>query len=134
MLAYSSGPTNATVDINVMTATGVHLRTLTDYAGRDESPDWQPIPAPDTDRRCGDLAATIAEGPTDVRAAGRGMRCRKALRLATLWSTGERPKRLRKWEVETEDFGGVTRVVMTRDGRGRSDRLIAFLAPTPASS
>ncbi len=135
MLAYSSGPTNLTVDINVMTAAGVHLRTLTDYTGRDESPDWQPIPAPDTDRRCGDVAAG---GPTDVRAAGRGMRCRKARRLATLWSTGERPWRLRKWDVETEDFGGVTRVVMTRDGkRGRhrhDDRLVAFLVPTPVSS
>jgi Tol biopolymer transport system component len=138
MLAYSSGPTNATVDINVMTAAGVHLGKLTDYAGRDESPDWQPIPAPDTDRRCGDIASTIAEGPTDVRAAGLGMQCRKALRLATLWSTGERPRRLRKWDVETEDFGGVTRVVMTRDGKhrghGRGERLIAFLVPAPASS
>jgi Tol biopolymer transport system component len=98
MLAYSSGPTNATVDINVMTADGVHLRTLTDYAGRDESPDWQPIPAPDTERRCG-----------EVRASKVG--CRKALRLAARWAAGDR---LRKWDVEAEDFGGVVRVILTR--------------------
>jgi Tol biopolymer transport system component len=51
MLAYSSGVDNNHVDIAVMTAAGVYLRTLTDYAGRDESPDWQPIPAPDTERQ-----------------------------------------------------------------------------------
>ena len=99
MLAYSSGPTNTTVDINVMTAQGVHLRTLTDYAGRDESPDWQPIPAPDTERRC--------EG--DVRATK--VRCRKAQRLAARWQAGDK---LRRWHHEAEDFGGVTRVILTR--------------------
>jgi Tol biopolymer transport system component len=99
MLAYSSGPTNTTVDINVMTAQGVHLRTLTDYAGRDESPDWQPIPAPDTERRCAG----------DVRASK--VRCRKAERLAARWKAGDR---LRRWHPEAEDFGGVTRVILTR--------------------
>jgi TolB protein len=107
MLAYSSGPTNLTVDINVMTADGVHLRKLTDYAGRDESPDWQPIPAPDTDRRC--------EG--DVRASH--LRCRRALRLAGRWREGRLP---RKWDVEAEDFGGVTRVIITRHRK-----LVTFL-------
>ena len=82
MLAYSSGADNDHVDINVMTASGVHLRRLTDYVGRDESPDWQPIPAPDTDRRCGDVGD---DGPLDVRAAGRGLRCCKARRLARRW-------------------------------------------------
>jgi hypothetical protein len=99
MLAYSSGKTNTTVDINVMTATGTHLRTLTDYTGRDESPDWQPIPAPDTERRC--------DG--DVRASK--VRCRKAERLAARWKAGDR---LRRWHPEAEDFGGVTRVILTR--------------------
>ena len=107
MLAYSSGPTNLTVDINVMTAGGVHLRTLTDYAGRDESPDWQPIPAPDTDRRC--------DG--DVRASN--VRCRKALRLAERWEEG---RKLRAWDVEAEDFGGVTRVILTRGRKHGDDR------------
>jgi TolB protein len=108
MLAYSSGPTNATVDINVMTAAGAYLRTLTDYAGRDESPDWQPIPAPDTDRRC--------EG--DVRATK--VRCRQALRLAARWADGDT---LRSWDVEAENFGGVTRVILTRHRK-----LVTFLA------
>jgi TolB protein len=108
MLAYSSGMDNLHVDINVMTAGGAHLRTLTDYEGRDESPDWQPIPAPDTDRRC--------EG--DVRATK--VRCRKALRLAARWADGDT---LRRWDVEAEDFGGVTRVILTRHRK-----LVTFLA------
>ena len=118
MLAYSSGMDNDHVDINVMTAAGVHLRTLTDYAGRDESPDWQPIPAPDTERRCAG----------DVRAAE--VRCRKALRLAARWAEGDR---LRRWDVEAEDFGGVTRVILTRGGKhghrhgGRRERVVTFL-------
>ena len=126
MLAYSSGADNNHVDINVMTAHGVHLRQLTDYEGRDESPDWQPIPAPDTDRRCGDVAAG---GPLDVRAAGRGLRCRRALRLAVRW--WRHPDRLRGYDVATEDFGGIVRVVLTRRGhhhqrKGRG-KLVAFL-------
>ena len=91
MLAYSSGADNDHLDINVMTAGGVHLRTLTAYAGRDESPDWQPIPAPDTAQRCGEVRAT-------------NVGCRKAQRLADRWAAG---KKLRGWDVEAEDFGGV---------------------------
>ena len=126
MLAYSSGADNNHVDINVMTAQGVHLRQLTDYVGRDESPDWQPIPAPDTDRRCGDVGDG---GPLDVRAAGRGLRCRRALRLAGRW--WRHPDRLRGYDVATEDFGGIVRVVLSRRGhhhqrRGRG-KLVAFL-------
>ena len=121
MLAYSSGPENLKLDINVMTAEGAHLRTLTDFAGRDESPDWQPIPAPDTDRRCGDIADG---GPLDVRAAGRGLRCRKARRLARAWWHQDR---LRRYEVATEDFGGIERVILTRRGRHGRERLVAFL-------
>jgi TolB protein len=121
MLAYSSGPENLQLDINVMTTEGVHLRTLTDFAGRDESPDWQTIPAPDTDRRCGDIADG---GPLDVRAAGHGLRCRKARRLARAWW---RQERLHRYDVATEDFGGVERVILTRRGRHGRDRLVAFL-------
>jgi Tol biopolymer transport system component len=107
MLAYSSGPTNLTVDINVMSADGVHLRTLTDYPGRDESPDWQAIPAPDTDRRCdGDVRSTR-------------VRCRQALRLGDRWREG---RLHRKWDVEAEDFGGVTRVILSRHRK-----LVTFL-------
>jgi TolB protein len=108
MLAYSSGADNDHLDITVMTATGTYLRTLTDYAGRDESPDWQPIPAPDTRRQCeGDLRATK-------------VRCRKAERLAARWAAGDR---LRHWTVESEDFGGVTRVILTRHRK-----VVTFLA------
>jgi Tol biopolymer transport system component len=122
MLAYSSGPDNDHLDITVMTAEGVQLRTLTDFAGRDESPDWQAIPAPDTDRRCGDIAD---RGPLDVRAAGRGLGCRKALRLARAWW---RQDRLHRYDVATDDFGGIERVILTRRGHGRrGDRLVAFL-------
>ena len=120
MLAYSSGADNTHLDINVMRADGEHLRTLTDYEGRDESPDWQPIPAPDTDRRCGDAAAG---GPTDVRAEG--VSCRRALRLAADWTAAGAASPVDGFTVETEDFGGLLRVVLT-SCRDR-DRLVAFL-------
>src|SRR3954467_252899 len=81
LLAFTSGPDDAHGDINVMTAGGLLLARLTSYEGRDESPDWQPIPAPDTDRRCGDGAA--ASGVRDVRTVG--LDCRRALLLADLW-------------------------------------------------
>jgi TolB protein len=127
MLAYSSGADNDHVDINVMTARGVHLRQLTDYEGRDESPDWQPIPAPDTDRRCGDVADG---GPMDVRAAGRKLRCGKARRLAMKWWRRDRPDRVRGYDVATEDFGGVVRVLLTHR---RKHRLVAFIVKAPAT-
>ena len=130
MLAYSSGADNDHVDINVMTAEGVHLRQLTDYEGRDESPDWQPIPAPDTDRRCGDVGD---DGPRDVRAAGRGLRCREARRLAKRWWRLGHPARVRGYQVATEDFGGIVRVVLTRRGHhGRHGKLVAFLSQAAA--
>jgi TolB protein len=129
MLAYSSGPDNDHLDITVMTTDGVQLRQLTDFAGRDESPDWQAIPAPDTDRRCGD---TPGGGPLDVRAAGHGLGCWKARRLARAWwratADGASPDRLRRYDIATEDFGGIERVVLTRHGHGHGrDRLVAFL-------
>jgi len=112
MLAYSSGADNLHLDINVMTADGVHLRTLTDYAGRDESPDWQPIPAPDTRRRCGEVRFT-------------NVSCRKAQRLADRWAAG---RKLRGWDVEAEDFGGVTRVILSHHRK-----LVTFVSQTPAA-
>ena len=134
MFVYAGGPDNDHVDINVMTAAGVHLRRLTDYEGRDESPDWQPIPAPDTDRRCGDLAADGA-GVRDVRAAGEGLSCEKALKLASTWSpserAGNRPNKVEGFDAETEDFGGVLRIVLTHRGNHEGEtgnrKLIAFL-------
>lgn len=129
MLAYTSGPDNEHGDIQVMTADGVHLRTLASYDGLDESPDWQAIPAPATDRRCGDLTTDTAD-LVDVRAAGDGLSCAKARGLAAAWVTHEHPNRLRAYAVETEDFGGTLRVQLAhrgnRDGTG-NDKLVAFL-------
>ncbi|MGH2944202.1 MAG: TolB family protein, partial [Solirubrobacteraceae bacterium] len=81
LLAYTSGPDVRHGDIRVMTAAGRDLRRLTTYRGADESPDWQAIPAPRTDRRCGDAART-GRGAFDVRGAGRGLSCRQARALA----------------------------------------------------
>jgi dipeptidyl aminopeptidase/acylaminoacyl peptidase len=143
MLAYSSGADDLHLDINVMTAGGLHLRRLTDYEGRDESPDWQAIPAPQTDRRCGDLVAT-GSGARDVRAAG--LSCRKARRLAARWSESRQPggRRGRRggFDATVEGFGGLLRVVLTEgraredDGDDQEDRLVAFLFqpdPPPAA-
>ena len=134
MLAYSSGTDNLHLDINVMTSAGVHLRQLTDYEGRDESPDWQTIPAPTTDRRCGDLAETGA-GARDIRAAGNGLSCEKALELAASWSPsekpGHRPAKLQGFDADATDFGGTLRVVLTHRGNHDGDtgnhKLVTFL-------
>src|ERR1700709_2114781 len=69
LLAYTSGPDNTHGDIHVMTAGGRELRALTSYENADESPDWQAIPAPRTDARCGGLARS-GPGPHDVRRPG----------------------------------------------------------------
>jgi len=52
-----------------------------------------------------------------VRASN--LRCRKALRLAARWAEG---RKLPAWDVEAEDFGGVTRVILTRARKHRDDR------------
>jgi Tol biopolymer transport system component len=130
MLAYSSGADNDHLDVNVMTTAGVHLRRLTDFEGRDESPDWQPIPAPDTDRRCGDLAATGA-GARDVRAAGKGLSCEKARDLAASWPPSGDADRVEGFDAAVDDFGGLHRVVLTHRGNREddtgNDKLVAFL-------
>ena len=128
MLTYSSGADNLHLDINVMTAAGVHLRQLTDYEGRDESPDWQSIPAPATDRRCGDVADT-GPGARDVRAAGHRLSCRKALRIAAGWSPTGTRCRPRGYDAEVTDFGGTLRVELTHRGNHHRDnaKLVAFL-------
>ena len=120
MFAYSSGADNNHLDINVMTTAGVHLARLTDYEGRDESPDWQPIPAPETERTCGDVGAV-----RDVRAAGRRLSCWKALNVAARWSRSQRRDKVKGFDAQVEDFGGVWRVILTH--RGHSGKLVAFL-------
>jgi TolB protein len=124
-LAYTSGVDNTHGDINVMTASGRHLRTITDYPGLDESPDWQSIPAPKTARRCGD-AVKSAAGARDVRARGLGLRCVRVLSLARRWTLSGRPRAISGFAVRTKDFGGTSRVVMTRRRDGRA-QLVAFL-------
>jgi dipeptidyl aminopeptidase/acylaminoacyl peptidase len=123
MLAYTSGPDNEHGDIHVMTASGRHLRQLTSYDGLDESPDWQAIPAPPTDRRCGDAAAL---GVHDVRARGNGVTCRQARSLAERWTAAGRPARVRRFRARADDYGGTLRVLLTR-GEGDRRRLVAFL-------
>ena len=135
MLAYTSGATNVTGDIHVMTSAGVHLRQLAPYDGIDESPDWQLIPAPSSDRRCGD-AAGAGPGAHDVRATGEGLACEKALQLAASWSAsarlGDRPSKVKGFDAEAVDFGGVLRVILTHRGNRDSNatgnqKLVAFL-------
>jgi TolB protein len=130
LLAFTSGPDNLHGDIHLMTARGRVLRRLTDYAGRDESPDWQAIPAPRTDRRCGDLALA-----RDIRAAGRRLSCRRARTFVRRWFRAGAPERHGRWRAHTTDFGGTLRVVLARRHGGADDyyvphrkrRLVAFL-------
>jgi len=124
LLAYTSGPDDDHGDIHVMTAAGRHLRRLTSYDGADESPDWQAIPAPPTDRRCGDAVAV--REVDDVRARGRGLTCKQALALAARWRTTGRPARVRRFRARVDDYGATRRVVLTR-GDGERRRLVAFL-------
>jgi len=125
-IAYTSGADNTHGDINVMTVAGVHLRRLTDFDGADESPDWQAIPAADTDRRCGD------EPPaTEVRAAGHGMPCAKATRLARRWIEHGMPNSIRRFDALVEDFGGTLRVELVRRYGRHKEMLVTFLL-TPA--
>ena len=121
-LVYTSGPDATHGDIHLMTAAGRHLRRLTSYAGPDESPDWQAIPAPRTSRRCGDVGA----GARDVRAIGRGLRCPQARALARGWMRSGRAGRVDGYRAVATGFGGMRRVVLTR-GAGGTRRLVAFL-------
>jgi hypothetical protein len=124
LLAYTSGPDDRHGDIHVMTRLGQDLRTLTSYAGPDESPDWQAIPAPRTARRCGDLVDQ-GRGGRDVRAIGRGLDCNAARALARRWARAGRPQRVSGYNAAVRDFGGLRRVILTRGDDRR--RLVAFV-------
>ena len=108
-----------------MTAAGRELRQLTTFAGADESPDWQAIPAPRTDRSCGDVVR-VGRGAHDVRSAGRGLTCAQARGLARRWVQAGRPRRVRGYVATVADFGGLRRVELRRRDRGRT-KLVAFL-------
>jgi Tol biopolymer transport system component len=124
MLAYTSGPDDLHGDIHVMTSEGRHLRQLTSFEGRDESPDWQAIPAPRTTLRCGDAAAP-GPGPRDVRTAG-GVLCLSARALTLRWVRAGRPRAMSGFAVARKGFGGTTRVVMRRTTLLRK-QTVAFL-------
>jgi TolB protein len=124
LLAYTSGPDDTHGDIRIMTPAGRDLRRLTTYSGADESPDWQTIPAPRTDRRCGD-AVRSGRGAYDVRRAGKGLTCRQARGLARRWVAAGRPPRVRGYAATATDFGGTLRVELRRDRAWR--KLVAFL-------
>ena len=124
LLAYASGPDDAHVDIHVMTAAGRDLRRLTSFPGADESPDWQAIPAPRTDARCGNVASS-GRGAYDVRRAGRGLTCRQARTLVRRWVQAGRPRRVRGYDVTVRDYGGMAAVQLRAGGGSR--RLVAFL-------
>jgi hypothetical protein len=108
-----------------MTPGGRDLGRLTAYAGADESPDWQAIPAPRTDARCGDLAPT-GTGTYDLRRAGGGLSCAQARALVRRWLRARRPRHVGGYSASVKDFGGTARVQLRRDGDGRR-RLVAFL-------
>jgi TolB protein len=124
-LAYSSGPDNTHEDIHVMTATGQPISQLTTYPKADESPDWQAIPAPHTDRRCGDVVQ-VGRGAHDVRTAGRGLTCPQARALARRWAQAGLPSRVGGFTAAVKDFGGLRRVELRRRAGGHS-LLVAFL-------
>jgi hypothetical protein len=129
LIAYTSGVDDEHGDTHVMTATGEHLRRLTFFPGLDESPDWQAIPAPTTTLRCGDAARHA--GAHDVRARGDGIACGGALALARRWIRAGQPRRISRFAVRVDFFGGVRRVVMTRSAHDRR-QLVAFLYQPPA--
>jgi TolB protein len=125
LLAYTSGPDDTHGDIHVMTAGGRELRQLTSYANADESPDWQAIPAPRTDARCGGLVRT-GRGAYDVRRAGRGLTCTVARALVRRWLRAHRPPHVQGYIATVTDFGGLRRVALRRTKGGRRT-LVAFL-------
>jgi WD40-like Beta Propeller Repeat len=79
-------------DVWVMNADGSNQRPLTDTDVIEESPDWQPIPAltrtSGPRSPCGDLSLDPG-GIASIVAVG--VRCEKALRVATRWSDGKNP-------------------------------------------
>jgi TolB protein len=125
LLAYTSGPDDTHGDIRLMTPGGRDLGRLTAYAGADESPDWQAIPAPRTDARCGDIAPT-GSGAYDVRRAGGGLSCAQARALVRRWLRAHRPRHVGGYSASVKDFGGTSRVQLRRGDDGQR-RLVAFL-------
>ena len=90
-LAFTSGPDDLNGDIHVMDAAdGSDVRRITFNEspvrlwGRDESPDWQPIPIGEDLRPLGDLVVA-GTGAYSVHAGGR-LRDARALRIARRWS------------------------------------------------
>ena len=125
LLAFTSGPDDRHGDIHVIPAAGSDARKLTSYENADESPDWQAIPAPRTDARCGGLGRA-GGAVSDVRRAGRGLTCPAARTLVRRWLAAGRPRRVRGYTATVKDFGGLRRVQL-RGGAGARGALVVFL-------
>ena len=132
-IAFTSGRDNLNGDIHVMDAAdGGHVRRVTFNEspvsgwGRDESPDWQPIPIGADLRPLGDLVEA-GTGAYSVHAGGR-LRDARALRLARRWSRlaahGLRLKVLAGFRMRQAAIGpGAVAVRATRVGFDDGRRL-----------
>ena len=82
---FTSGPGNLEGDIWVMNADGSGRTQITDSPGRDESPDWQPVPHAGGYAPCGD-AVDAGPGAYSVKVAGASLTCAMARDVAAAWS------------------------------------------------
>ena len=126
MIVYSGGRDDQHGDIRVMTTDGELVSRLTDFDGRDESPDWQPIPAPRTTRYCASPGRLAGR---DVRT--RRMSCRTARRLICRWISG-RLTSSGRFVVRVDDFGGTHRVLISRGSSPDTGALVVFLSEPSA--
>lgn len=127
MIVYTGGPDDQQGDIRVMTVDGELVRQLTDFPGRDESPDWQRIPAPETTRSCGDRPRF---GLREIRT--RRLPCAVGRSLIRRW-LHDRLFPRRRFDVEVADFGGTERVVITRRSWSGRQALVTFLSEPSAT-
>jgi TolB protein len=135
-LAFTSGPGNLEGDIHVMAADGSGVRRITFNEtpqpgwGRDESPDWQPVPIGADLRPVGD-ATSAGPGAYSVHAAGALMDDEGALRLARRWTAlAERfskPLALGAMRFSTRPAGDGALVVRGRQRHELGDRVLVFL-------
>ena len=127
-IAFRRGP-GATVDLSVwrMAWDGSGKTRLTDSPGRDESPDWQPVPLGEEMTACGDADAT-GPGASSVHAIR--LDCRRALDAAARWAraatAGDPPARVRGLACDAAPTGGAGRLV-TCTRRGATGTTVRFV-------
>jgi Tol biopolymer transport system component len=118
-------------DVWVMNADGSGQRPLTSTDVIEESPDWQPIPvfagATEPRRACGDL--TLEPGGI-ASIVAIGVRCERALRVATRWQAGKNQGFDCSETRHSMDQSAVECV--KRGCRHGKDRRIAFVVRDPA--